>query len=114
MKKILLISLFALLGCDRRVSQDIEANHRGQVTINGKNCEIVSINVGDLPRVLFVDCGVGSSSTTTQQGKVQQSVGQYMPPASTPPVITAEPTCICASPTEEMKKLKEVKKEFYK
>ncbi len=113
MKRILLVLALMLCGCDRRVSKDIEVNKSGHVNINGKECELVSLNAGDsFPRVLFIDCGPGSSSVTYPQGKTQQSVGQYTP-VPTPPVITAEPTCICGSPSEEMKKVQEIKKNFY-
>ncbi len=84
MKKILLIGLLLLCGCERNISRDLAANRNGKLIINGKECEVVTINIGDRsPPILFVDCGLGSTSVTYQQGKTQQTVGQFTPPEVT-------------------------------
>jgi len=82
MKKILLIALFCL-GCEQRVSKDLETDTHGHVNINGKDCEVVTIGTGNGgSRVYFIDCGPGSSSVSYHAGKISQSAGQYTPPTS--------------------------------
>ncbi len=112
MKKIILIGLLLLAGCDNNVSQRLATDKGGKVTINGKNCEVLYINAGDANgRILFVDCGPGSSSVTYQVGKQMQTVGQFIPPDASAPA----PACSCsADPLEEYRRLQEVKKGFYK
>ncbi len=84
MKKILLIGLLLLCGCERNISRDLAANKNGKLTINGKECEVLKIDIGNsLAPILFVDCGLGSSVVTYQQGKTQQTVGQFTPPEVT-------------------------------
>lgn len=108
-KYLLVVAALSLIGCENRVSKSLEANTHGQVIINGKDCEVVSINIGEAQgRVLFVDCGVGSSSVTYSQGKTQQSVGQYTPP------VNSACSCPGRDTTEDLKKIQEIKKDFYK
>lgn len=130
---MLMIAALSLAGCERNISKDLESNRNGHVTINGKDCEVFSINIGDgMGRPIFIDCGPGSSSVTYQQGKTQQTVGQYIPPTSEPcPCRRTDngsldcPTPPCVKVTEvppvnstDLKKareeLREVKKDFYK
>lgn len=114
MKKIILIGLLLLAGCDNNVSQRLTSDKAGKVTINGKDCEVIAINAGDANgRILFVDCGPGSSSTSYQVGKQRQTVGQFTAPDASAP----EPACSCscsADPLEEYRRLQEIKKGFYK
>lgn len=82
MKKILLLLTLCLVGCDGRVSSTVGTSPSGHVNINGKNCSVHLVNIGDnSPRLYFIDCGPGSSSVTFQSGKNQHTtVGQYVSP----------------------------------
>jgi len=102
MKK-LLIGLLFLCACDGSTSKELTAD-KGKVSINGKDCEVIKVNIGGIAPILFVDCGAGSSSVTYQVGKQTQTVGQY-----TPPVEAG-----CPDNSEERRKLEEIKKAFYK
>lgn len=96
MKKIIFaLSFLALLGCEYRVSQRVEANNSGKVTINGKECDVVVVDPGGMNYLWFIDCGPGSSSTSFQQGKTRVTVNEYNPPVS-----SAAPTCSCPYPKE--------------
>lgn len=109
MKK-LFIGLLFCLGCEQNISKNLEADTHGHVFINGKDCEVFTVGTGSGgSRVYFIDCGPGSSSVTYQAGKVLQSVGQYTPPAAS----SSENVCHCPN-TDEIKKIQEIKKDFYK
>jgi hypothetical protein len=107
MKKLLLIGAFLLVGCANNVSDGPASDQNGKIVINGKNCEIMRLNAGDgAGRILFVDCGPGSSSTTYQYGKQTETVGQYIPPS-------VDAGCLPVTTVEDLKKLEEMKKVFY-
>ncbi len=108
MKK-LLIGLLLLCACDGATSREISTDKGGRVNINGKDCEVIAINIGGMTPILFVDCGPGSSSTTYHVGKQNQTVGQYTPPS---------PEAGCPQTPqfteEDLRKFEELKKKFEK
>ncbi len=106
MKK-LLIGLLFLCACDGSTSKELTTDKGGRVDINGKDCEVIKVNIGGMAPILFVDCGPGSSSTTYHVGKQNQTVGQYIPPAEAGCPQAPAPTA------EDLKKLEEMKKVFY-
>lgn len=120
MKKFLLLTALCLIGCESRVASTVEATPSGHLNINGKDCSVHMVNVGDgSPRLYFIDCGPGTSAVTFQSGKNQHTtVGQYNPPPT--PEVSVVPDagvngCGCPTNTaEEMKKIQDVKKNFYK
>lgn len=102
MKKILLIAMLCLVGCENRVSSTVETSPSGHVNINGKNCSVVMVNVGGATSLLyFIDCGPGSSSVTQQSGKFHQTIGQYNPPATTSSATPEPSVCHCPLTTQE-------------
>jgi hypothetical protein len=106
MKKLLLIGLLLLCSCDGSTSKELTTDKGGKVTINGKECEVIAINIGGMAPIFFVDCGPGSSSITYHVGKRNQTVGQYTPPE-------ADAGCLQVTSAEDLKKLEEMKKVFY-
>ncbi len=89
MKSLLLIGLL-LCACGTAAPEEKIVTSGGKIIVNGKNCEIIRIHTNGFPSVIsFVDCNPPAI---------------YNCPAPNPNLDSVE----------EMKKIQEIKKGFYK
>ncbi len=68
-KLMFLMGLVFIIGCETNYKSGLATDREGFVEINGKKCQVVTINTGSGGRTLYyVDCYKGSS-ITYKEGK---------------------------------------------